>query len=162
MGIKLSLSPKEKTEIVGVWEQKLRGIFGSSREEVTGGWRKMHNEELPNLYSSSNIMVIKWPCWVLRSEIIGLHSPKTWNSETWQPSTLSNLTWDQGPEVAFCEYCNEASGSLKGVSFIKDSGPWNVCNPVKYEEMWDIFYFTSSNTDECIINNCIVKTWIRK
>jgi hypothetical protein len=30
----------------------LRRIFGPSRDEVTGGWRKMHNEELHNLYSS--------------------------------------------------------------------------------------------------------------
>jgi hypothetical protein len=37
----------------------LRKIFGSRREEVTGGWRKLHNEERHNLYSSSNIWVIK-------------------------------------------------------------------------------------------------------
>jgi hypothetical protein len=30
----------------------LRRIFGPKREEVTGGWRKLHNEELHNLYSS--------------------------------------------------------------------------------------------------------------
>jgi hypothetical protein len=26
-------------------------IFGAKRDEVTGGWRKLHNEELHNLYS---------------------------------------------------------------------------------------------------------------
>jgi hypothetical protein len=31
-------------------------IFGLRREEVTGGCRKLHNEELHNLYSSSNII----------------------------------------------------------------------------------------------------------
>jgi hypothetical protein len=30
----------------------LRRIFGPRRNEVTGGWRKLHNEELRNLYSS--------------------------------------------------------------------------------------------------------------
>jgi hypothetical protein len=30
----------------------LRRIFGPKRDEVTGGWRKLHNEELHNLYSS--------------------------------------------------------------------------------------------------------------
>jgi hypothetical protein len=30
----------------------LRRIFGPKREEVTGSWRKLHNEELLNLYSS--------------------------------------------------------------------------------------------------------------
>jgi hypothetical protein len=38
----------------------LRRIFGSKREEVTGEWRKLHNEELNDLYCSPTIMrVIK-------------------------------------------------------------------------------------------------------
>jgi hypothetical protein len=34
----------------------LRRIFGPKRDEVTGDWRKLHNEELHNLYSSPNII----------------------------------------------------------------------------------------------------------
>jgi len=34
----------------------LRRIFGPRREEVTGEWRRLHNEELNDLYSSSNIV----------------------------------------------------------------------------------------------------------
>jgi hypothetical protein len=38
----------------------LRRIFGLKRDEVTGGWRKLHNEELRGLYSSPSIIrVIK-------------------------------------------------------------------------------------------------------
>jgi hypothetical protein len=33
----------------------LRRIFGPRRDEVTGEWRKLHNEELHNLYSSPDI-----------------------------------------------------------------------------------------------------------
>jgi hypothetical protein len=33
----------------------LRKIFGSNREEVTEDWRKLHTEELLDLYSSPNI-----------------------------------------------------------------------------------------------------------
>ena len=33
----------------------LRKIFGPKRVEVTGEWRRLHNEELYNLYSSPNI-----------------------------------------------------------------------------------------------------------
>jgi hypothetical protein len=34
----------------------LRRIFGPKRDEVTGGWRKLHYEELNNLYFSPNIV----------------------------------------------------------------------------------------------------------
>jgi hypothetical protein len=40
-----------------VFENKvLRRIFGSKRGEVTGGWRKVHNEELHDLYSLPSII----------------------------------------------------------------------------------------------------------
>jgi len=32
----------------------LRRIFGPKEEEATGGWRRLHNEKLRNLYASSN------------------------------------------------------------------------------------------------------------
>jgi hypothetical protein len=34
----------------------LRRIFGPKRDEVTGGWKKLHNEELRDLYSSPSII----------------------------------------------------------------------------------------------------------
>jgi hypothetical protein len=34
----------------------LRRIFGPKRDEVTGGWRKLHNEELHSLSSSPDII----------------------------------------------------------------------------------------------------------
>jgi hypothetical protein len=34
----------------------LRGLFGPKRDEVTGEWRKLHNGELHNLYSSRDII----------------------------------------------------------------------------------------------------------
>jgi hypothetical protein len=38
----------------------LRRIFRPKREEVAGGWRRLHNEDLHNLYTSPNIIrVIK-------------------------------------------------------------------------------------------------------
>jgi hypothetical protein len=40
-----------------VFENRVvRRIFGPGRDEVTGEWRKLHNEELHNLYSSPDII----------------------------------------------------------------------------------------------------------
>jgi hypothetical protein len=41
----------------------LRRIFGHERDEVTWEWRKLHNEELNDLYSSPNIV------WVIKSRM---------------------------------------------------------------------------------------------
>ena len=44
----------------GVWEKGAEENIGSKRDEVTGKWRKLHNEELNDLYCSSDIIrVIK-------------------------------------------------------------------------------------------------------
>jgi hypothetical protein len=45
-----------KERILRVYENRvLRGIFGPKRDEVTGEWRKLHNVELNDTYSSPNI-----------------------------------------------------------------------------------------------------------
>jgi hypothetical protein len=36
----------------------LRKVFGPKRDEVTGEWRKLHNEELNDLYSLPNIVLV--------------------------------------------------------------------------------------------------------
>jgi hypothetical protein len=41
-----------------VFENRVLRIFGPKRDEVIGGWRKLHNEELHNLYSSPSIIRI--------------------------------------------------------------------------------------------------------
>jgi hypothetical protein len=43
----------------------LRSIFGPKRDEVIGEWRKLHNEELHNLYSSQNI-IKQIKSWIMR------------------------------------------------------------------------------------------------
>jgi hypothetical protein len=52
----LSLILREECSL-RVFENKvLRRIFGPKRDEVTGEWRRLHNEELYALYSSPNII----------------------------------------------------------------------------------------------------------
>jgi hypothetical protein len=44
-----------------VFENRVVRIFGPKRNEVAGGWRKLHNEELRDLYSSPSIIrIIRW------------------------------------------------------------------------------------------------------
>jgi hypothetical protein len=65
----LAPSPSHKAEAQSLFEcprlliiyilstvRVLRRIFGPKRDEVTGEWRKLHNEELRDLYFSSNII----------------------------------------------------------------------------------------------------------
>ena len=55
-----SLTLREERRPRAFENRKLRKIFGPKRDEVTGKWRKLHNEELNDLYCSPNIIrVIK-------------------------------------------------------------------------------------------------------
>jgi len=56
----LSLTLREERKLRVFENMVLRRIFGPRSEEVTGDWRRLHNEELNDLYSSPNIVrVIK-------------------------------------------------------------------------------------------------------
>jgi hypothetical protein len=61
VGVKLGLLTLREEQRLRVFENRvLRRIFGPKRDEVTGEWRRLHNEELNNLYSTPSIVrVIK-------------------------------------------------------------------------------------------------------
>jgi hypothetical protein len=65
----------------------LRRIFGPKRDEVTGGWRKLHNEELHNLYSLPRIsemiksMRMRWAGHVARMGRRGIRVGYWWESQ---------------------------------------------------------------------------------
>ena len=55
-----SLTLREEHRLRVFEKRVLRRIFGTKRDKVTGEWRKLHYEELNDLYSSPNIVrVIK-------------------------------------------------------------------------------------------------------
>jgi hypothetical protein len=50
-------SLREEHRLRVIENRELRRIFGHTRDEVTGEWRKLHSGELHNLYLSSNIIM---------------------------------------------------------------------------------------------------------
>jgi hypothetical protein len=79
----------------------LRGICGTKRDEVTGEWRKLHNEELNDLYSSPNIVrVIKsrriiWAGYVARMvEGSGLYRVLVGKTESKTPLGRPRRIWE--------------------------------------------------------------------
>jgi hypothetical protein len=72
---------REESRLRVLENRVLRGVFGGRRDEVTGEWRKLHNEGLNDLYSLPNIVrVVKsgrmrwagmWHVWVRREGCTG-------------------------------------------------------------------------------------------
>ena len=69
-----SLTLREERRLRVFENRVLRRLFGPKKDEVTGEWRKLHNEELTDLYSLPNIMRVvkskrmRWAGYVTRIE----------------------------------------------------------------------------------------------
>jgi hypothetical protein len=54
-----SLTLREECRLRVFENRVLRRVFGTKRDEVTGEWRKLHNEELNHLYTLPNIVRVE-------------------------------------------------------------------------------------------------------
>ena len=88
----------------------LRRIFGPKRGEVTGDWRRLHNEELNDLYSSLNIVrVIKsrrlrWAGHVARiEEGRGVHKVLVGKCDGKRPLGRPRRRWEDNIKMALEE-----------------------------------------------------------
>jgi len=78
----------------------LRRIFGPRRDEVTREWRRLHNEELNDLYSSPNIVrviksrIMRWAGHVARMrEERGVYRVLVWKPEGRRPLGRPRRRW---------------------------------------------------------------------
>jgi hypothetical protein len=82
-----SLTLREEHRLRVFENRVLRRIFGPRRDEMTGDWRKLHNEELHNFYSSSNIIRMKKSRRMRRARNVarmgrrGMHIGYWWESQ---------------------------------------------------------------------------------
>ena len=88
----------------------LRGIFGPKRGEVTGDWRKLHNEELNDLYCSPNtVRVIKtrrmrWAGHVARTgERRDVYRVLVWKLEGKKPLGTPRCRWEDNIKMGVQE-----------------------------------------------------------
>jgi hypothetical protein len=74
--MKLGLSLREEHRLRVSGNRVMSRIFGPKSEEVEGGWRRLHDEELHNLYASPNIvttvksMMMRWTGHVTRMGVM--------------------------------------------------------------------------------------------
>jgi hypothetical protein len=81
-----SLTSREEHRLRVFENRVLRRIFCPKRDEVTGDWRKPHNEELHKLYSSQNIIRMiksrrRWAGQVAGMGRKGMHIGYWWGSQ---------------------------------------------------------------------------------
>jgi hypothetical protein len=96
-----SLTLREEHRLRVFENRVLTRIFGPQRNEVTGGWRKLHNEDLHGLYSSPSIVrVIKarrmrWAAHVARiGEVRGAYNILVGRPEGRRPLGRPRHRWE--------------------------------------------------------------------
>jgi hypothetical protein len=124
----LSLTLKEEHRSRVFENRVLRRIFGPKRDEMTGGWRKLHNEELHGLYSSpSNVRVIKarrmrWAGHVSRmGEVRGAYNISVGRPEGRRPLGRPRCRWEDNIKI---DQRDIAFGDVDWIHLAQDRDRW--------------------------------------
>jgi len=107
--------------------RKLRRIFGPSRYEVTGEWRKLHNEELNDLYCSPNIdrliksRRMRWAGHVARMGERRDYTGFWWGNLRKSPLGRPRRRWEDNIMMFFKE---RGCGCVDCIQLVQDRDSW--------------------------------------
>ena len=106
----------------------LRRIFGPKRDEVTGEWRKLHNEELRDLYSLPSIVRVvksrmRWAGHVARmGEGRGVHRVLVGKPEGKRPLRRPRRRWEDNIKMNL----REVGGGGDWMELTQDRDRWRT------------------------------------
>jgi hypothetical protein len=107
----LSLTLRQERRLKVFENRALRRVFGPKRDEVTGEWRKLHNEELNDLYSLPNIVRVvklrrmRWAGHVARrGEVRGVHRVLVEKPEGRRPMGRHRRIWEDNINLLAPEF----------------------------------------------------------
>jgi len=120
-----SLTLREERKLRVFENIVLRRIFGPRRDEVTGEWRRLHNEELNDSYSSPNIVrVIKWVGHVVRmGEERGVYRVLVGKPKGKRPVWRPRRRWVDNIRIDFQEV---GCGYMDWIKLAQDRDRWRT------------------------------------
>jgi hypothetical protein len=125
-----SLTKREKHRLRVFENRMLRRIFGPKRDEVTGGWRKVHSEEPHGLYSSPSIIrVIKerrmrWAGHVARMvDVRGAYNILVGRPEGRRPLGRPRRRWEDNIKMDLREI---VFGDVDWINLVQDRDRWRA------------------------------------
>jgi hypothetical protein len=108
----------------------LRRIFGPKRDEVTGSWRKLHNEELHGLYSSPSIITVikarrmRWAGHVARmGQLRGAYNILVRRPEGRRPLGRPRCRWEDNIKMGIMEI---GFGDVDWIHLDQDRDRWRA------------------------------------
>jgi hypothetical protein len=120
----LGSQPKEEHRLRISENRVLRRMFGLKRNEVIGGWRKLHNGELHNLYSSTSIFrIIKSRRMRCAGHVARMGRILVRNPEGKRPIRRPRRKWEDNNKMDLSEI---GCGGMDRIDLAQDRDQWRA------------------------------------